>query len=68
MTLSISREAVDRLRAACSGKVCQPGGVGHDDVRRVHNAFLEKRPALVARRADTARVADAVRFAREQGE
>src|SRR5205814_1835842 len=38
---------------------------GYDDVRRVHNGLIDKRPALIARCAGTADVADAVKLARE---
>src|SRR5213075_1836827 len=38
----------------------------YDDVRRVHNGFIDKRPALVAQCRGTADIADAVKLARDQ--
>ncbi|HSB11990.1 MAG TPA: FAD-binding oxidoreductase, partial [Blastocatellia bacterium] len=47
-----------------SGQLLQPSDAQYDDVRRVHNGLVDKRPALIARCLGTADVADAVRLAR----
>src|SRR5207249_940872 len=39
----------------------------YDEVRRIHNALVDRRPALVARCRGAADVADAVKFARAAG-
>jgi hypothetical protein len=44
-----------------------PEDAAHDDLRRVYNAMIDKRPALVARRRDVADVIAAVNFGRESG-
>jgi FAD/FMN-containing dehydrogenase len=44
-----------------------PGASGYDDVRRVLNGMIDKRPALIARCLGSADVADAVNFARTHG-
>lgn len=50
-----------------AGVLLLPGASGYDDVRRVHNGMIDKRPALIARCLGSADVADAVNFARTHG-
>jgi hypothetical protein len=45
----------------------RPGDPGYDDARRVWNAMVDKRPALIARCTGLEDVAAAVRFGRERG-
>jgi FAD/FMN-containing dehydrogenase len=66
MSLSLSHDSVDALRAQFSGEVIGPDDVGYDEARAVHNGMIDKSPALVARCANTADVADAIRFARTE--
>ncbi|HEY7033579.1 MAG TPA: FAD-binding oxidoreductase [Thermomicrobiales bacterium] len=49
------------------GEIVQPGDDGYDAARAVWNGMIDRRPALIARCADTVDVAAAVRFAGEQG-
>src|SRR3954467_5261062 len=53
-----------QLAPSFSGQFLQPAGPAYDSVRRVHNGLVDKRPALIARCAGTADVADAVKLAR----
>ena len=55
------------LRRAFRGPVVQPGDPDYEDTRRIWNAAVERRPALIARCTDVADVVAAVRFARERG-
>ncbi|WP_030674513.1 FAD-binding oxidoreductase [Streptomyces sp. NRRL B-1347] len=59
--------ALDRLRGQLMGEVVGPQDAGYDTVRRVYNAMIDKRPAVIARCLGTADVVTAVRFAREEG-
>ncbi len=43
----------------------RPGDAGYDDARTIHNAMIDRRPALIARCAGVADVLTSVRFARE---
>jgi len=63
---SLSSAAAD-LRKQLSGQLLEPGAPTYDDVRRVHNGAIDKRPALIARCLGAADVADAVRLARAEG-
>ena len=58
---------VGLLRAGMSGAALGPGDDGYDDARRVWNAEIDKRPAVIARCASTADVQAAVGFAVERG-
>jgi FAD/FMN-containing dehydrogenase len=55
---------VAALRAALRGEVIDPGHPAYDDARRVWNGLVDRRPAVIARCADPADVAAAVRMAR----
>ncbi len=58
--------AVAELAKSFAGHLVEPNGTTYDDVRRVHNGFIDKRPALVAQCRGTADIADAVKLARAQ--
>src|SRR5712691_1958253 len=60
-------EQLAALRAAFSGDLLEPGDDGFEQARRIHNGLIDRRPALIARCRNTADVADAVRFAQDQG-
>src|SRR5688500_537984 len=53
------------LRASLRGQLLQPGDPGYDAARKVDNAMIDRRPALIARCAGVADVLAAVRFARK---
>jgi FAD/FMN-containing dehydrogenase len=55
------------LRDGFSGEVLGPGQPGYDEARRVFNAMIDRRPAVIARCTSTADVAAAVGIAGEQG-
>ena len=59
----MSTKAIDSL----TGEVFTPGDEGYDEARKVYNAMIDRRPAAVVRPQDTAGVAAAVSFARENG-
>lgn len=60
-----------RLAAALAeritGTVITPDDPGYDDARRLWNAMIDRRPALIARCADARDVSAAVRFATGHG-
>ena len=60
-------EAATGLASTFSGQVLQPGDVGYEGARKVHNGLVDKRPALIARCLGVADVVDAVRLARDLG-
>jgi len=56
---------LDALRARFRGELIQPGDASYDAARKVYNAMIDKRPALIARCVDVADVMAAVDFGRE---
>ena len=62
---AISESAVRDFRASLHGETLLPGDEGYDHARRIWNAMVDKRPALIARCSGTADVIRAVSFARE---
>src|SRR5687767_10284792 len=52
------------LRRTFGGQLLQPDDEGYDAARRVWNAMIDHRPALICRCTSSADVAAAVRFGR----
>jgi FAD/FMN-containing dehydrogenase len=61
------RGSIDTLRAALTGPVIGPADPEFDQARRVWNASIDRRPAMIARCASPADVAAAVTFAATYG-
>jgi FAD/FMN-containing dehydrogenase len=60
-----SADLAAALAERLSGEVVAPGHPGYDTRRRVWNAMIDKHPTMIARCADAADVATAIRFANE---
>ena len=60
----MTKMSFDQLRSSVRGAIVQPGDSAYDSVRRVYNAMIDKRPALVVRCVDAADVMAAVNYAR----
>lgn len=65
--MAITTQAVDQLRDQIRGDLIGPDDDRYEDARRVHNFMIDRKPAMVARCADTADVLAAVRFGRDAG-
>jgi FAD/FMN-containing dehydrogenase len=61
----ISEAAVKEFQASLRGQVLTPTDGDFEATRRVFNAMVDKRPALIARCAESADVVSSVRFARD---
>ena len=63
---ALSGASVEGFRDSLNGESLLPGDEGYDDARRIWNAMVDKRPALIARCSGTADVIKSVNFARER--
>jgi hypothetical protein len=67
-TIAVPDEsAIEGLRAGLRGELIQPSDEIYHEARKVYNAMIDRRPALIARCADVADVIVSVNFARENG-
>ena len=66
MSASSLAHAVTELAKTFTGQLLQPTDPGYEDVRKVHNGLVNKRPALIARCRGLADIVDAVKLARDQ--
>ena len=65
--MSSIAESIALAAPSFTGQLLRPTDHGYDDVRRVHNGLIDKRPAIIARCLGVADVADAVQLARTLG-
>ena len=63
----LSDSALDDLKASARGQVLCPRDPGYDDARKIWNAMIDRRPAVIVRCAGAADVRRAVDFARNNG-
>jgi FAD/FMN-containing dehydrogenase len=62
---NLEATAIATLQGSLEGEVLLPGGDAYEGARRVWNAMVDKRPALIVRCATTADVVRTVNFARD---
>jgi FAD/FMN-containing dehydrogenase len=55
------------FRASVRGEVLEPSDAGYHEARKLYNAMIDKKPALIARCADVADVITCVNYARDHG-
>jgi FAD/FMN-containing dehydrogenase len=60
----LERAVVEDFKASIRGELLRPGDDGYDAARKVYNAMIDKRPALIVRCASTADVINVASFAR----
>ena len=66
-TTVLEESVVAGLQSRMRGELLQPGDESYDDVRKVWNGMIDKKPALIARCATVDDVVASVNFARENG-
>jgi FAD/FMN-containing dehydrogenase len=64
---TLSSTAIDDLKANTRGRVVLPADSDYDEVRKVWNAMIDRRPAAIVRCAGVSDVRCAILFAREHG-
>jgi FAD/FMN-containing dehydrogenase len=65
--MTINDAALRELQAAMKGHVLRPGADGYERARRIFNAMIDRRPALIARCERAADIVACVGFARAHG-
>ena len=60
----IDPSVIQAFKSRFAGSILTPADLEYDSARRVFNAMIDRRPALIARCANTADVVEAVNFAR----
>jgi hypothetical protein len=60
-----NESAVRKFKASLAGSLVQPGDEDYNEVRKVYNGMIDKRPRMIARCASVADVITSVNFARE---
>lgn len=63
----VTQARIEALARTLDGRAIRPKDADYDEARRVFNAMVDRRPALIVRCASTADVVAAVRFGREGG-
>ena len=61
----LDNQTLDELRARVRGQIVMPGDSNYDEVRKIWNAMIDRRPGLIVRCGGTADVLQVVRFARQ---
>jgi FAD/FMN-containing dehydrogenase len=58
---------IEELKGDFHGEILRPGDDAYDSARKIWNAMIDKRPAVIARCAGTSDVVRGVNFARDTG-
>ncbi|MFV8226558.1 FAD-binding oxidoreductase [Christiangramia aquimixticola] len=66
-TLMLETSGIEEFREALRGKLILEGDLEYENERKVYNAMIDKRPAMIAKCVDTADVITAVNFGRKHG-
>src|SRR5262249_57398217 len=64
---ALDSTSITDLSVRFSGVLLRPDHSGYDEVRRVHNGLIDRRPALIAGCVGNADIVDAGNFARPHG-
>ena len=64
---NISDEIIDKLKGKVKGRIVLPGDPSYDEVRKIWNAMIDRRPAVIVQCAKADDVPHAIKFARDNG-
>ncbi len=63
----MSTEAIQKLKSSVKGNVLLPDSPNYNDVRKVWNAMIDRRPAVIVQGAHAGDARHAIRYARDNG-
>ncbi|HKQ88059.1 MAG TPA: FAD-binding oxidoreductase [Candidatus Acidoferrales bacterium] len=61
----MEKETIAQFKGQLRGDLIEPGTARYEEARKVYNAMIDRKPALIAKCADVADVISAVHFARQ---
>ena len=64
---TLQARKIEELKGGFKGEILLPGDGAYESARKIWNAMIDKRPAVIARCATTSDVVRAVNFARDNG-
>lgn len=64
---NLQASKVEELKRGFKGEVISPNDGAYEDARKIWNAMIDKRPAIIARCASTEDVVKGINFARDNG-
>lgn len=62
---SMKSDVIDNFKSTLRGQLIQPNDPGYDEARKIWNAMIDRRPAMIVRCAGVADVMRSVAFARD---
>jgi FAD/FMN-containing dehydrogenase len=63
----MEQRAIDELRSGFRGEILLPGDPGYDNARKIWNAMIDRRPAMIAQCAQADDIPPVIDFARKNG-
>jgi len=64
---TLSEKSIDKLKSKVKGTVILPSDSGYSEARKVWNAMIDRKPAVIVQCADAADVPHSISFARDNG-
>lgn len=62
-----SHDVIEGFKSIIRGEVLRPADPGYEDARRIWNAMVDRRPALIVRCSGVADIMNSLAFARDRG-